>query len=136
LVDDLLSLMRAQRVDFTSCFRSLSSTVRGDAERARSLFVDPEPFDAWSERWQGRLGADAHERRDAVARAMDGVNPVYIARNHLVEDALTAATDGDMAPFDQLLDVLARPFDERPGLEVYAVPAPASFGGYQTFCGT
>ena len=67
---------------------------------------------------------------------MDRVNPVYIPRNHRVEEALAAATAGDLEPFHRLLDVLARPFDERPGLEPYAAPAPPSFGGYRTFCGT
>ena len=68
---------------------------------------------------------------------MDRVNPVYVPRNHLVEDALAAATEGDLQPFERLVDVLADPFTERPGLETYAAPAPASFGAcYQTFCGT
>jgi serine/tyrosine/threonine adenylyltransferase len=71
-----------------------------------------------------------------IAAAMDHVNPLYIPRNHHVEAALAAATDGDLGPFRQLVDVLAQPFDERPGLESYAVPAPSSFGQYQTFCGT
>jgi serine/tyrosine/threonine adenylyltransferase len=136
LVDELLTLMRAQRVDFTSCFRALSSVLRGDAVPARSLFAEPEAFDAWSSKWLAVATADDHTTRVAIADAMDRVNPVYIARNHHVEAALVAATDGDMAPFHQLVDVLTRPFDERPGLEAYAAPAPASFGAYQTFCGT
>jgi uncharacterized protein YdiU (UPF0061 family) len=67
---------------------------------------------------------------------MDSVNPAYIPRNHHVEPALTAANAGDLRPFRQLLDVLAQPFEERPGLESYAAPAPPSFGDYRTFCGT
>jgi uncharacterized protein YdiU (UPF0061 family) len=67
---------------------------------------------------------------------MDRVNPVYIPRNHRVEEALTAATEGDMAPFHRLLEVLLRPFDERPGLAGYAEPAPAGFGRHITYCGT
>jgi uncharacterized protein YdiU (UPF0061 family) len=43
---------------------------------------------------------------------------------------------GDLGPFRGLLDVLVRPFDERPGLEAYAEPAPASGGPYRTYCGT
>ena len=70
------------------------------------------------------------------AEAMDRVNPVYIPRNHLVEEALAAATSGDLAPFERLGEVLAQPFDERAGLERYAEPAPDSFGPYQTYCGT
>ncbi len=135
LIDDLLALLRAQRVDFTSCFRALSSSVRGDAARARSLFTEPSAFDAWADRWRARLSSQASDPQ-AVAEAMDRVNPVYVARNHLVEEALAAASAGDLGPFRRLLDVLAQPFDERPGLEPYAEPAPASFGAYRTFCGT
>ena len=91
LVDDLLALLRAGSVDFTSCFRALSSAARGDAQPARSLFADPAGFDAWSERWLSRLPSEASERQ-AIADAMDRVNPLYIPRNHLVEEALEAAT--------------------------------------------
>ena len=120
----LLGLLREQRVDLTSAFRSLSSAARGDLDPVRRLFAEPDPVDAWLVRWYGRIGPD----RDAVAAAMDAVNPVYIARNHLVEEALAAGTDGDLAPVERLLDVLADPFRERPGLERYAEPAPAAFG--------
>ncbi|HEX6404737.1 MAG TPA: YdiU family protein [Pseudonocardiaceae bacterium] len=130
LIQDLLALLHAQRVDFTQFFRALSSHLRGDS--ARSLFTEPEAFDAWAGRWQALLPAD----RDAVTAAMDRVNPVYIPRNHLVEEALTAATDGDMAPFRRLVEVVTRPFSQRPGLEPYAEPAPASYGPHVTYCGT
>jgi uncharacterized protein YdiU (UPF0061 family) len=135
LVDDLLALLQAQRVDYTSCLRALSGVVRGDAGPARSLFADPSPFDAWSRRWLAELSSQPGDAR-AIAEAMDRVNPIYIPRNHLVEEALAAATAGDLGPFQRLLDVLARPFEERPGLEPYTGPAPPSFGPYRTFCGT
>jgi uncharacterized protein YdiU (UPF0061 family) len=61
---------------------------------------------------------------------------VYIPRNHQVEEALAAATAGDLKPFHRLLDVLTAPFDARPGLDSYAAPAPPSWGSYRTFCGT
>ena len=68
---------------------------------------------------------------------MDRVNPLYIPRNHLVDEALTAATDGDVGPFDELLDVVTHPFERRDGWERFAEPAPESFGRqFQTFCGT
>jgi len=135
LIDDLLALLHAQKVDFTACFRALSSSALGDAARARSLFAEPSAFDAWSDRWQAQLSSQASGRQ-AIAEAMDRVNPVYIPRNHHVEEALAAASAGDLRPFRRLLDVLAQPFDERPGLEPYAGPAPPSFGAYRTFCGT
>jgi uncharacterized protein YdiU (UPF0061 family) len=135
LIAGLLDLLRTQGVDFTSAFRALSSAVLGDPVPARSLFAEPAAFDAWAERWLARLASEGAER-GAVADAMDRVNPVYIPRNHRVEEALAAATDGDLEPFRRLVDVLARPFDERPGLESYAGPAPASACAYRTFCGT
>jgi len=135
LIDDLLALLHAQRVDFTSCFRALSSSALGNGAPARSLFVEPAAFDAWSERWRAELSSQAADPR-AIAEAMDRVNPVYIPRNHKVEEALAAASAGDLQPFRRLLDVLAQPFYERPGLEPYAAPAPPSFGAYRTFCGT
>jgi protein adenylyltransferase len=67
---------------------------------------------------------------------MDRANPIYIPRNHLVEEALTAATAGDLAPLERLLAAVTDPYDERPGFERYASPAPEDFGAYQTFCGT
>ena len=72
----------------------------------------------------------------ARAQAMDAVNPLYIPRNHLVEAALQAAGKGDMDPFERLLAVLERPFDEQPGAAEFAGPAPEGFGPYTTFCGT
>jgi serine/tyrosine/threonine adenylyltransferase len=128
LRDDLLALLQAGHVDLTSFFRALSRAARGDTAPARDLFLDLAGFDAWAERWLA-LAPDAD--------AMDRVNPAYIPRNHLVEEALDAATDGDLDPLERLLDAVTSPFDERPGLERYAAPAPGDFGAsYRTFCGT
>jgi uncharacterized protein YdiU (UPF0061 family) len=136
LVDDLEALLRAQAVDHTSFLRSLSATVRGSRDRTHALLADPAAFDAWSDRHLARLEAD---ERDAatIAAAMDAVNPVYVPRNHLVEEALAAATDGDLGPYERLVEVVSSPFEERPGLGRHAEPAPEAFGeSYQTFCGT
>ncbi|TGO05009.1 protein adenylyltransferase SelO [Serinibacter arcticus] len=127
LADDLLTQLRSSRVDHTSFFRALATAARGDGAPARALVVDGAGFDAWAERWLA-LAPDAG--------LMDRVNPIYLPRNHLVEEALAAATDGDLGPLDRLLEVVAAPYDERPGLERYASPAPADFGAYTTFCGT
>jgi serine/tyrosine/threonine adenylyltransferase len=132
LVDDLLTLLRDQGVDYTTFFRALSAAVRGDVDPARSLFGEPAAFDAWAQRWQARLSGEP----GPTAAAMDRVNPFYVPRNQRVEEALTAATAGDLGPVRRLLDVLTRPFEERPGLEAYATPAPAGCGVYRTFCGT
>ena len=127
LVADLVSLLQHNRVDHTSFFRGLGAAARGDAAPARGLVLDLAGFDAWAARWRA-LGPDA--------AAMDRVNPAYVARNHLVEECLAAAGAGDLGPLERLLEVLSAPYDERPGLERYAAPAPESFAGYRTHCGT
>jgi uncharacterized protein YdiU (UPF0061 family) len=127
LVDDLLTLLRESQVDHTSFYRDLGATARGDAGPTHGLFRDSAAFDAWATRWRA-LGPNAD--------LMDRVNPVYIPRNHLVEQALAAATDGDLDPLEQLLDAVATPYEARPGLERYATTAPEDFGTYHTFCGT
>jgi serine/tyrosine/threonine adenylyltransferase len=128
LVDDLLGLLQADSVDFTSFFRALAGAARGEPAPARNLFLDLAGFDAWSRRWLA-LHPDAD--------AMDRMNPVRIPRNHLVEEALDAATGGDLLPLERLVDAVTSPFEERPGLERYAAPGPADFGAtYRTFCGT
>ncbi|MEU0498460.1 protein adenylyltransferase SelO [Mycobacterium sp. NPDC006124] len=124
---DLLAQLAQSRVDYTSFFRHLGTAARGDAEPARGLFLDLTAVDSWLSTWRA-LGPDAD--------AMDRVNPVYIPRNHLVEETLTAATSGDLDPLNRLLAATTAPFDERPNLERYAEPAPDDFGPYQTFCGT
>jgi uncharacterized protein YdiU (UPF0061 family) len=116
LIDELPALLAEHRTDHTSFFRGLA---RGDM---------PLGFMAWVKRWR------AHSPDTA---AMDAVNPVYIPRNHLVEEALAAATAGDVGPAGELLDAIGHPFTERPGLQRYALPASEDFAaGYRTFCGT
>jgi uncharacterized protein YdiU (UPF0061 family) len=127
LVDELLALLKESRVDYTSFFRGLSHAARGDAESIRGLFINLPGVDSWISRWRA-LGPDAE--------SMDRSNPIYIPRNHLVEEALTAATAGDLNPLRQLLIAVSAPFDERPGFGRYATPAPDDFGDYRTFCGT
>ena len=127
LVEELLALMEESRVDYTSFFRQLGRAASGDAEPARGLFSDLAGFDGWLSRWRA-LGPNPE--------SMDRANPIYIPRNHLVEEALAAAVASDLGPLEQLLDAVTGPYDERPGLERYADPAPEDFGDYRTFCGT
>ena len=68
---------------------------------------------------------------------MRRVNPAFIPRNHRVEEALSAAVErADYAPFERLLNILARPFDDQPEFAAFAEPAPEGQGCYRTFCGT
>ena len=135
LVNDLLQMLHTQSVDYTQFFRSLSSVINGDASAARNSFINIEQYDAWESRWKELISHESQSSADVVI-SMNQINPIYIARNHLVEEALAAATEGDLVPTLQLLEVLQQPFNERSGLERYAQPAPSEYKNYQTFCGT
>ncbi|MCK0141159.1 protein adenylyltransferase SelO [Aliiroseovarius sp. F20344] len=133
LTNDLHALMQEAGSDYTQTFRALSRVADGDAEALKGILKVEGTMD-WIARYQHRLGHDG--KHDTRAAAMDAVNPIYIPRNHLVEEALAAASDGDMGPFDRLLEVLSTPFQLQEGADAYALPAPDGFGPYTTFCGT
>lgn len=128
LVAELLAWMAARSMDWTSTFRALAGTLD-----AGPLPWSDEPFVGWHGRWMQRL---AGHDRSAVQAAMNAANPIYIPRNHLVEEALAAAHEGDMAPFTTLLERVRSPFTPVAGFERYAEPAPDANGCYRTFCGT
>ncbi len=141
LATDFLETMQGQGVDYTQAFRRLADAAAhtGPAADAglRKLYAVDAALDAWLPRWRARLQTEPGDPAQR-ARAMRAVNPVYIPRNHKVEEALNAAVEhGNYAPFENLLAVLQRPFDELKDLAAYAEPAPAHESAhYQTFCGT
>ncbi len=115
LAQDLLDCMAQNGADFTLVFRRLCDAAgpQGDAG-VRTLFADPGAFDNWAERWRHQL---AHESREPTERrsAMRAANPVFIPRNHLVEEAIIAAeTDGSFSAFETLLSVISAPYDDQP----------------------
>ena len=138
LARDLLKAMAENQADFTLTFRHLCDAALGPEgdSSVRDLFTDRAAYDTWATRWRARLAAE-DIAPDARRTAMRAENPAFIPRNHLVEEALAAAVEnGDFTPFEKLLQVLARPFDEQPGYEHYTQPPPSSDTAYRTFCGT
>jgi uncharacterized protein YdiU (UPF0061 family) len=127
LAEDLLRLMAAARADHTITFRRLAgfSSAEGAAnEPLRDLFLDREAFDAWAARYAARLRAEGSIDAERALR-MNRVNPKYILRNHLAENAIRAAREGDFGEVNQLLKVLERPYDEQPQHEAtYAAFPP------------
>lgn len=129
LAEGLLAAMAGQNADWTLVFRRLSLAARGDESLLLPLFDDPSLLLAWLPKWRARLAPDA-------ATKMNRTNPIVIPRNHLVEEALDAATQGDLGPFQALLATISDPFGDAAGREAYGLPAPSGFGPYKTYCGT
>jgi uncharacterized protein YdiU (UPF0061 family) len=138
LAEDLLERMAANRADFTLTFRRLCDAAAGAGGDigVRELFVVPRAYDEWAAKWRQRL-AEESISPDARTAAMRKANPAFIPRNHIVEEVLNAAIGKqDFRPFEELLDAVSRPYDERPDLERYATPARPEQCVRQTFCGT
>jgi serine/tyrosine/threonine adenylyltransferase len=137
LAEDLLQCMAANRADFTLTFRRLSDAVAGPEGDCgvRALFSDPGAYDAWAAAWRRRLEEEPVPAQTRAA-SMQSASPAFIPRNHMVEAALEAAVAQNFQPFEQLLDVVSRPYEDRPNLERYAMPARPEECVSQTFCGT
>ena len=136
LIRDLLREWPQNGADFTLTFRRLADAAEGRDEPVRSLFIDPTTFDTWAGRWRERLSEepeDAHTRRTA----MQEVNPAFIPRNHQVEAAIVSAVQRhDFDPFEDILSVLERPYEDQPSFARYAEPPEPHERVLQTFCGT
>jgi serine/tyrosine/threonine adenylyltransferase len=138
LIRELLRLMQVGQADMTSAFRRLSDAVIPDGEAGfRAVFGPVFGLEDWLARWRTRLAAEGSEPA-AIAAGMNTVNPAVIPRNHRVEESLAAASaeTPDLAPFERLIAVLARPFDPVGDTAELDQPAPAGGGPYRTFCGT
>jgi serine/tyrosine/threonine adenylyltransferase len=138
LVQDLLDAMAKNRADFTLTFRRLSEAVldSGGDRRVRLLFADPTAYDEWALRWRQRIDAEPSTPA-ARSKAMLAVNPAFIPRNHRIEAVIQAAVGhDDFAPFEELLTVLSKPYDDQPAFSEYAQPPEPHQRVLQTFCGT
>ncbi|MCX7932668.1 MAG: YdiU family protein [Rhodovarius sp.] len=131
LVRDFLALLAEQRGDYTNSFRALAAAA-DDPAAVPALPGAPEAWAPWVVRW--RAARASGQAPDGAA--MRAANPAYIPRNHLVEQALSAALQGDLRPFETLLQVLSDPYREQPGREAFARPPQRHERVLQTFCGT
>ncbi len=116
LLGRLLDAMHRQQADYTLTFRRLADLRLDDPAAdgpVRDLFIEREAFDAWARDYRARLRAEGS--RDAGRQAaMRAVNPRYVLRNYLAQQAIERAARGDFSEVERLRRVLARPFDEQP----------------------
>jgi uncharacterized protein YdiU (UPF0061 family) len=132
----LLEVMAEQHADFTRTFRALLDAGTTDAEGPfLACFSKADAIRGWLARWRARRTSEAASPAQQRER-MRTANPAFIPRNHRVEAMITAATEGDLAPFERLLDVLARPYDDQPEAADLAEPPGEEQWAYKTFCGT
>lgn len=132
LAGEAFDLLARGEIDFTRFFRALahvdpatpSAAALGDVfyrDAARAA-VAPA-LEAWLGAWAARVRADGEDDTTRRAR-MRAVNPRFVPRNWLAQEAIDAAAAGDLAPLETLLDVMRRPYEDQPGRERYAARRP------------
>jgi uncharacterized protein YdiU (UPF0061 family) len=136
LLEALFAILQANHVDFTLFFRRLSQlqldNVSADAA-LRDLIIERPAFDAWAGQYRQRLRAEGSQD-DARALAMNAVNPKYVLRNYLAQNAIERAADKDFSEVARLLEILRRPFDEQPQHQRYAELPPDWAAGLEVSC--
>jgi uncharacterized protein YdiU (UPF0061 family) len=131
----LFGALEGQVADFTRLFRALSAALSQGYEPVAAEVTDRDRFAPWFARWQDRLAREPADPAERAAR-MDAVNPLYIPRNHKVDEALKAAEAGDLAPFLDLLEVVTHPFTPRDEWSSFALAPAAGAPHFVTYCGT
>ncbi len=136
LVTDLLQRMQANQVDYTRFFRTLAcfkADENGKSSAAADEFVDRQAFWQWAGDYAQRLKQE-NSRDEERAMAMRAINPKYILRNYLAQNAIEKAEQKDFSEIDQLLKLLSKPFDEQPQYEAYAALPPDWAQGISVSC--
>jgi uncharacterized protein YdiU (UPF0061 family) len=134
LMQDFLDLLESGQHDFTLAFRRLAELAQG-SDDIEALFDFPESFSDWLARWRDRCAREpgsAEQRQQQMMAA----NPAFIARNHLVEQAIAEAYSGDFSFFHRLLERLENPFEYAADDADLAKPPAPHQVVQQTFCGT
>jgi uncharacterized protein YdiU (UPF0061 family) len=129
LIVDLLTWMHQNKVDYTNTFCHLMKLKDYDDD----LFKD-DSFQKWKKNWLERLKLNNNTQENYI-KLMRSVNPLVIPRNHKIENALEKANDGNLEPFNELLEILKAPYDLKENISDY-LKMDTSFKDYKTFCGT
>ncbi|WP_437521975.1 YdiU family protein [Sorangium sp. So ce726] len=138
LAADLLERLASNGVDYTVFFRRLCASAADSAADAQvaALFAEPGAFRDWAESWRRRLARE-EVTSEARASAMRLVNPAFIPRNHRIEALIQAAVlRDDFEPFETLVRVLERPYDDQPESAHLSEPPQLDERVQYTFCGT
>lgn len=134
LIQEFLELLESHRCDFTLAFRRLGEIPIG-AETIKPLFDFPKAFNEWLERWAARCAQESVDSQQRWQQMM-AVNPAFIPRNHLVEEAIQQAYRGDYSLFHRLNQRLSNPFEYDIDDSNLAIPPRPDQIVQQTFCGT
>ncbi|MYM61833.1 YdiU family protein [Pseudomaricurvus sp. HS19] len=141
LMIEFLTLLQQESLDFTLSFRVLADYLGSEEPAAGSvgeLYPLPFTLNDWLGRWRDELGVASMDSNQlqTLRQQLQSTNPVFLPRNHRVEEAIQAGNRGDFGPFHKLVDLLTKPFDFDPDHSEYIFPAKPEEAVTRTFCGT
>ena len=130
LIDELLLLMKKLKMDYTNTFSFLSH----DNINANQISSNID-FIKWQKKWNKSINKTTNLKE--AKHLMRKYNPIFIARNHLIDEAIKEAVNGDMASINKILEILTTPYQYQDGLEKFIKPPSPNFEEcFQTYCGT
>ena len=130
LIDELLDIMKKNKLDYTNTFLAISQNYFD-----KNILIKESNFALWIKKWKASI--NKYSSKEEAKRLMKKNNPFIIPRNHLVEEALFEAENGNLKPFQNLIDVIENPYKQRDNLEKFIEPPEHKFEErFQTFCGT
>ena len=130
LIFELLTWMENNKADFTNTFCNLM-----EIQSIKDPIYQNKEYVNWKTKWKKRLEKN-NTGKEKYLELMRSVNPIFIPRNHKVEEALKDASEGNLETLNKLLEVIKDPYKDNKILEEYQQPMPSENGKYQTFCGT
>ena len=134
LIKDYLKILDSNSIDFTLSFRDLSKILKKTKSIEDSVFKNSGDFKKWTENWTIKIISEKTNLKD-ITKKMDLTNPCFIPRNHIIEDALENAVNGDVTLINEILQLYKNPFDENGDFEIFKKPSKTN-APYVTFCGT
>jgi len=132
LLKELLQILQENRVDYTGFFRALSS-YNIERNTLHELFLSSVEFDKWLDKYDERLKkekATPSERHNSMRK----INPKYVLKNYILQDAISKAQNHDFSGVEELLKLAQFPFDEHENMSHYASSTPSHYKNIQLSC--
>ncbi len=129
LIEDYLKILSLESIDFTLSFRDLSKIINERLNLNDSIFAKSKDFNNWYLKWKQEINLNE------ISDEMDLNNPCYIPRNHLIENALSKAIEGDMSEINFMINLFENPYIQKNISRKYLMPSNSE-EQYVTFCGT
>ena len=131
----LLKIMMDNESDFTISFRDLSKVISGDPRSFLKQFRDKTAIEEWLRDWESVVKNENNDR-NSIINNLNNINPLYIPRNHQIQEAIDKAYENDFSKMLEMIEVFKNPFEEKEKYSIYTKAPLEEQKVLRTFCGT